>query len=224
MELKEEEPKQTLYINNLNEKIAINELRQILNLLFSKYGPIINIIAKKNILMRGQAFVIFEKKEDAENAKKELHCKILFKKKMRVNYAKEEAYLISNKTDVKREKKILKDYFNSDLYRQKLKEKKNFNLFNKENEIEKEKEKEREDKKDINNILFIRNIPNYIIFENLVDIFGKYPGFLEVRFIRERNCAFVEFDDDTQAQLVLINLKDYTFQKNEKIEISFSKK
>ena len=45
-------PNQTLYVNNLNEKIKIDELKENLFHLFSEFGDIISIIAKKNIKMR----------------------------------------------------------------------------------------------------------------------------------------------------------------------------
>lgn len=55
----------TLYINNLNEKVRREELRQALYLLFSHYGTVLDVVATKNHCGRGQAFVVFRDVNDA---------------------------------------------------------------------------------------------------------------------------------------------------------------
>ena len=60
-------PNETLYIQNLNESVAIpgmcvcaaNDavMKQTLEALFTTYGPVLSIVAHKNLRMRGQAFV-----------------------------------------------------------------------------------------------------------------------------------------------------------------------
>lgn len=49
-----EAPTQTLYINNLNEKIKKEILKKTLYSLFSQYGRIVEIVACKGIKLRGQ--------------------------------------------------------------------------------------------------------------------------------------------------------------------------
>lgn len=44
-------------------------MKQCLLEIFEEYGRVVAIIAKKNILMRGQAFVIYDKTESAIEAK-----------------------------------------------------------------------------------------------------------------------------------------------------------
>jgi U1 small nuclear ribonucleoprotein A len=66
-------PNNTIYINNLNEKIkkdGINnlELKKSLHAIFSQFGQILDIIAMKTLKMRGQAFVIFKEINSATNA------------------------------------------------------------------------------------------------------------------------------------------------------------
>ena len=73
-------PNQTLYINNLNEKVKkegdtlskirylplsgfyslVSELKKSLYAIFSQFGPILDIVAMKTLKMRGQAFVVFQ--------------------------------------------------------------------------------------------------------------------------------------------------------------------
>ena len=50
------EPIQTLYINNLNDKLSKEQLKQSLYLLFSQFGTILDIVALKTERMRGQAW------------------------------------------------------------------------------------------------------------------------------------------------------------------------
>jgi RNA recognition motif-containing protein len=48
------EPNQTIYINNINEKIKKNVLKKLLYMLFSQYGKVLQIVACKGLKMRGQ--------------------------------------------------------------------------------------------------------------------------------------------------------------------------
>lgn len=58
----------TLYVQNLNERIKIPELKNSLFQLFSHYGEVVEVHCKKNIRMRGQAFVVYNDEESAESA------------------------------------------------------------------------------------------------------------------------------------------------------------
>jgi len=81
-------PNHTIYIRNLNEKIRKEgpyclvictfiwrnqffgwiELKKSLHAIFSQFGSIMDIHAKKSLKMRGQAFVIFKEISSATNA------------------------------------------------------------------------------------------------------------------------------------------------------------
>lgn len=61
-------PNQTIYINNLNEKVKKDELKKSLYAIFSQFGPILDIVALKTLKMRGQAFVVFRDLPSATNA------------------------------------------------------------------------------------------------------------------------------------------------------------
>ena len=51
-------PIETIYVNNLNERIKPDELKRSLYCCFSQFGPILDIVAWKSYKMRGQAFVV----------------------------------------------------------------------------------------------------------------------------------------------------------------------
>lgn len=61
-------PNNTIYINNLNEKIKKEELKKSLYAIFSQFGQILDIVALKTLKMRGQAFVIFKEIASGTNA------------------------------------------------------------------------------------------------------------------------------------------------------------
>ena len=53
-------PNNTLYVNNLNDKVKKDVLKKALYYLFSQFGKILNIVAMKEWRMRGQAFIIYK--------------------------------------------------------------------------------------------------------------------------------------------------------------------
>ena len=53
------QPNQSLYIQNLPEKLQKPDLKRSLYMLFSTFGPILDITAVKSSKMRGQAHVLF---------------------------------------------------------------------------------------------------------------------------------------------------------------------
>lgn len=61
-------PNNTIYINNLNEKVKKEELKKSLYAIFSQFGQIMDIVALKTLKMRGQAFVIFKEIQSSTNA------------------------------------------------------------------------------------------------------------------------------------------------------------
>ena len=72
----------TLYINNLNERVRLEDLKEELNKVFSEFGSIIEIKAKKDIRMRGQAFVVFDDISSAKKALEALNKKLFFGKEL----------------------------------------------------------------------------------------------------------------------------------------------
>lgn len=81
-------PKQTLYLKNLNEKIHPEKTKLLLYTIFSRYGRVLDVICKKRMKLRGQAWVVFENVPDAILAKEKLSGKFLCKKELIINFAK----------------------------------------------------------------------------------------------------------------------------------------
>ena len=97
-------PNQTLYVKNLDDKIKLEgiiyiyiyiydiELKQSLFHLFSQYGEIYEIHAKKSLKMRGQAFVVFKDLMAASEALRCLNHMMFFEREMVYNIYKAHIY------------------------------------------------------------------------------------------------------------------------------------
>ncbi|RPB29384.1 small nuclear ribonucleo protein U [Terfezia boudieri ATCC MYA-4762] len=81
-------PNNTVYIRNLEESIAIPLLKTTLQSIFAQYGTIIDIVAKKNLRAKGQAFIVFDTTEAAEKAIREVQGFSLFEKPMVLQFAR----------------------------------------------------------------------------------------------------------------------------------------
>jgi len=101
---------QTLYVNNLNDKINVETLSKSLREVFAAFGGIIDIIAMKSLKRRGQAWIIFKEMSSATNALKSLQGFPFYNKPMRINFAKTKSDVVAKAegTYVERPKKIVK--------------------------------------------------------------------------------------------------------------------
>ena len=52
-------PSNTLYCSNLPDKLRKEDLQRALYMLFSVYGPVLDVVCLKTAKMRGQAHVLF---------------------------------------------------------------------------------------------------------------------------------------------------------------------
>lgn len=85
-------PNQSLYVKNLNDKINRDDLKRALYMLFSTYGPVLDIVTSrlsgKGKPMRGQAHVCFRDVQTSTQAMRALQGFELFEKEMQIQYAK----------------------------------------------------------------------------------------------------------------------------------------
>ncbi|KAG9302451.1 hypothetical protein G9A89_006415 [Geosiphon pyriformis] len=230
-------PNNTIYINNLNEKIKIPVLKKTLQTIFERYGEILDIIAHQNIRMRGQAFIVFKDEEDAAKAIKEVNGFTLKDKPMVIQYARAKSDAIA---------KLDGSFEDHKLQRLEAKEKR-----------AKEPPQKRfksnsgsgfpsgssnisggapmyfgnqmatggnvaDEFLPPNKILFLQNLPEDTTEAMLTALFQQYPGFKEVRTVPvKKEIAFVEYDTETQAMIAKDALSNYT---DHKIKITFARK
>ncbi|ORY56689.1 uncharacterized protein BCR38DRAFT_355615 [Pseudomassariella vexata] len=89
-------PNQTLYVTNLpSAKIQKDDLKTALYMLFSTYGPVLDIIALKTMKMRGQAHIVFRDTQAATQAMRSLEGFKFLGREMRIQYAKSKSDTIA---------------------------------------------------------------------------------------------------------------------------------
>ncbi|KAI9757600.1 MAG: hypothetical protein M4579_003413 [Chaenotheca gracillima] len=81
-------PNPTIYVRNLEERIQIDQLKEALTEIFSEYGSIVDLVAKKSLKAKGQAFVVFGDVDAAQRAISEVQGFELFEKPMVLDFAK----------------------------------------------------------------------------------------------------------------------------------------
>jgi RNA recognition motif-containing protein len=75
-------------VNNLEERVKIDTMKEALMRVFQYYGPVLDIIAKSSLKRKGQAFVVFDSEKSALEAVEEMNGFELYGKAMKVSRAK----------------------------------------------------------------------------------------------------------------------------------------
>ncbi|GAM82304.1 hypothetical protein ANO11243_002830 [Dothideomycetidae sp. 11243] len=81
-------PQNTLYCSNLPDKLQKDDLKRALYMLFTTYGPVLDVVALKTPKMRGQAHVLFRDRDASTQAMRALQDFDFFGKPMKIQYAK----------------------------------------------------------------------------------------------------------------------------------------
>ncbi|KYO00327.1 putative U2 small nuclear ribonucleoprotein B'' [Plasmodium gaboni] len=185
-------PNQTLYVNNLEDKINVNDLKFLLYEFFCPYGNIIDINIKKNHKGRGQAFIVFNNIASSTLAYKNLKGKLFLNKNININYAKTKSRIIQK----------LEGTYNPLLNFNKSKH----NIQYKSNEFY---------------TLLVQNLPDEINKNALEILFNQYPGFYEVRYIPAKNLAFVDFTTQQHAEISMTGLQNFKLTPHHPMKISW---
>jgi len=90
-------PANTIYVNNLNEKIKPEDLKKALRAVFNQFGNICDIVAMKSIKRKGQAYISFDDVENAKAAINAMQGFPLFQKPLRIEYARVNSDKIAKK-------------------------------------------------------------------------------------------------------------------------------
>lgn len=204
-------PKQTIYINNLNDRIKMEPMKQALHAAFSQFGPIVDIVMRKSYRLRGQAFIIFRDIESATKALRTMQGFPFYDRPLRIQYAKAESDTITKQrgTFVQRPAKPKLEI--------KKKEKTANGGANRAAVEVVDQEP--------NNILFLTSLPEETNEAMLTLLFNQFPGFKEVRLIPGRSdIAFVEFENEYQSGAAKEALNGFNLSPTHKMRITFAKK
>lgn len=91
-------PNQTLYVNNLNERLNRDELVKALKHVFGQFGRILDVICYTKIkAAKGQAFIVFDEITSATKALHEMNNFLFYHKPLRVSYAKTKSDVIAKR-------------------------------------------------------------------------------------------------------------------------------
>ncbi|TCD67882.1 hypothetical protein EIP91_011816 [Steccherinum ochraceum] len=225
-------PTETLYIQNLNEKIKIPVLKASLRGLFKSYGEVLDVVAHANLRMRGQAFVSFESPEIAAKALKEVKGFPLYSKPMQISFARTRSDAVVKKLDENNfdAHKAQREQHKKDTrYTNPLKRK--FKLKRETDggaaaPVAKRPNVQMPDEYlPPNKILFLQNLPESVTKDQLMGLFSQYPNLHEVRLIpTKKDIAFVEYLDEGSATSAKDALHNYKLDGENKIKITFARK
>lgn len=198
--------KETIYINNLNEKVSLNTLKRELEKVFKEYGDIIQITAHKNLKMKGQAFITYDSVEAAKSAVEDKKSRVLFERSVNVQYAK-------TNSD-KYYSDIRKDETEIDK-RKEAKVKRNQEKSMAHNEEPPLKKAKKNDWTSLpaNEILLIQNLSADTNNDILAEYFEQFSGFINSRYVKIRNLAFLEFENEILSTKCLEDCKEEDLKK-----------
>ncbi|XP_015597727.1 U1 small nuclear ribonucleoprotein A isoform X2 [Cephus cinctus] len=211
-------PNNTIYINNLNEKIKKEELKKSLYAIFSQFGQILDIVALKTLKMRGQAFVIFKEIASATNALRSMQGFPFYDKPMGTfaeRPKKPKRVVPAAEEEAKRAKKRAKEQAkHSQQIGYHTGVPQHPGLTN-----------TAVPEQPPNQILFLTNLPDETSEMMLSMLFNQFPGFKEVRLVPNRHdIAFVEFENEVQSGAAKDALQGFKITPSHAMKISFAKK
>lgn len=222
-------PNQTLYINGLNEKVKIPELKCLLLELFASYGEVIDVVAAGSLKRKGQAFVIFRDISCATNALRALNGFVFMDKPMRIVYSRTKSDIVAiedgtYKPRAKAEK--LKDASAKQAQQPVVKPK--TAPPTRAPQVQPKFTPQAGAGSDAadgqpSNVLFVENLPAEVNEMMLTMLFRQYPGFQEARLIKGRNVAFIEYADEVQAGIAKHGLQGFMVTPEMALKIAFAK-
>eukprot|EP00897_Mesotaenium_endlicherianum_P005492 jgi/Mesen1/4971/ME000248S04259 len=230
-------PNQSIYINNLNEKINKEELKKSLYAVFSQFGKILDIVAAKSLKLRGQAWVVFDDVTAATNALRQMQGFPFYDKPMRISYARQESDAVAKAkgTFVPKDKKKKA----ADKARQRQEAQQAATQAEapfmapyggappaaETTYAAPPRPVVPEAPAPPNNLLFVQSLPIDRTKELLVQLFQQFPGFQDVRLIDAKpDICFVEFGDENQATIAMSGLQGFKLTPTNPMNITYARK
>ncbi len=218
-------PQETVYANNLNEKLSKDELKKALYAVFTQFGPIIDIVAMKNMKMRGQAFISFRDVSSATQAVRHMQGFPFYDKPMRLSYAKTKSDAIAKLDGTYQAKEKAERAAKRKAEREEAKSKKALapkaaaaagdapkqpEVAAAPKAVEKPSSAGAPAANLPNAILFVENLPDQVNEMMLSMLFQQFPGFKEVRLVPGKaGIAFVEFESEAQSGVAMNGLQSF---------------
>ncbi|CAD6210802.1 unnamed protein product [Miscanthus lutarioriparius] len=226
-------PNQTIYLNNLNEKVKKEELKRSLYALCSQYGRILDVVALKTQKLRGKHGWCLAKLQLLPMLSVDCKTLIYTAKKCEYNMQKQNQIVLQKKMVLmllrrkgrSKRRKLLRK---SDLVEEAQQAGPNASAAQSNGtgyQASRLGKVSQEPPAPPNNILFIQNLPDQTTSMMLQILFQQYPGFREVRMIEAKpGIAFVEFEDDGQSMVAMQALQGFKITPENPMAISYAKK
>jgi len=227
-------PKETVYVNNLSEKVNQEEMKKSLYAVFAPFGPIIDIVHFKSNKMRGQAFVVFRDVPAASSAVRQMQGFPFYDKPMKLDYAKAKsdatAKLDGSYLAKVREERTAK--------RRAEREERKAGAKKEKAAAPKAPREEAADAEMAapaapaapaanlpNPILFVEDLPDQVNEMMLSMLFSQFPGFKEVRLVPGKaGIAFVEFESEMQSGVAMGGLQGFKITPTNLMKITYARR
>lgn len=229
-------PNQTLYINNLNDKINLTEIKKGLYHVLGQYGNIVSIYLSKRWIHRGQAFVVYDKITSATAALNGSQGFLFFKKPLHITYAKVKSDVVSkvDGTFIQRPKRQPTDSKIPEGTLQQAERAKRKQLRQQRDATDPTKKLKIIEPEQPPTEVFNVGEPNKILFaehlpptteESMLDtIFISYSGYQNSRLVPGRNVAFIEFEGEKDAGVALTALQGFKITPEHTMRLSYAKR
>lgn len=219
------EPNNTIYIRGLPERMKIPALIAALEEIFQDCGEILEIVAKKNVKAKGQAFVVFDSVQAANDALEDFQNFDFFGKTLTLEYAKTKSDATVAREGDEADLEVHKRHRMAEKERKAAASAKEAAKLKRPATdagptedgapIQKKGLKSTSGKGagivpdeylPPNKILFVQNLPGDFTTDQLTSIYERFEGFIEVRAVASRKIAFIEY----QAEQGAISAKEAT--------------
>jgi U2 small nuclear ribonucleoprotein B'' len=210
----------TLYISNLNERVAVNELRKALLAVFSQFGRVSDIFASRRYKLRGQAWIVFGNSQSADNALHVLQGLPFYSKPMNIavalKFPSASMKINSSELPQKSSEQCIHSSGISSMRRRG-------------EDVGIDQEKKGEDREEHKNklksaILSVKGLPEATTDQMLSLLFKQFPGFQRVRTDSEKpGLASVQFRCAAEATTALSGLQGFRLNATHTMEIEYAK-
>jgi RNA recognition motif-containing protein len=76
-----------------------------------------------------------------------------------------------------------------------------------------------------NKVLYLQNLPDGVTEQQLLDVFKKFPGFVEIRLVPNRpDVAFAEYENESQAVVARQAAENHEIQPGKTLRVAFARR
>eukprot|EP00775_Hariotina_reticulata_P004202 gene4202-4450_t len=212
-------PNQTIYVQNLYEKLPKEELRKALYAMFSQFGKILDVVALKTLRLRGQAWIVFSDVAAATNAKNTMQGFPFFDKPIVTAWA-----VVMRMRRMVSMISCLGCGDEDEAYENLIKRVEKRAAVGGAGAAAGGGQLGPDGHAPPNKILFAQNLPEATTGQMLTLLFQQYPGFMEVRMIDARpGIAFIEFDSDLSSTTAMTGLQNFKITPEKAMQLSYAK-